>query len=198
MLLKKQTVWLLTMLSLVVVLSVYYITSPETSNEFAAGEESQTKEEAQNKAATTKTETETETKENAASDAKTDGSTVSTVDSDEVFDEMRLELQDQRSAKEEELTEVMGSPEATAEQKNEAQEKIEKLRDLADQEKMLETLIKADNYDDVLVRSVDGVVNVTVKTDKLSATAANDIIQLVRKNMNEPGAYVAVKFDPSK
>jgi len=27
--LKKQTVWLLTMLSLVVVLSVYYITSPE-------------------------------------------------------------------------------------------------------------------------------------------------------------------------
>ena len=29
MLLKKQTVWLLTMLSLVVVLSVYYITSPE-------------------------------------------------------------------------------------------------------------------------------------------------------------------------
>lgn len=194
MLLKKQTVWLLTMLSLVVVLSVYYITSPETSNEFAAGEESQTKEEAQNKAATTKTET----KENAASDAKTDGSTVSTVDSDEVFDEMRLELQDQRSAKEEELTEVMGSPEATAEQKNEAQEKIEKLRDLADQEKMLETLIKADNYDDVLVRSVDGVVNVTVKTDKLSATAANDIIQLVRKNMNEPGAYVAVKFDPSK
>ena len=29
MLLKKQTVWLLTMLSLVVVLSVYYLTSPE-------------------------------------------------------------------------------------------------------------------------------------------------------------------------
>ena len=28
MLLKKQTVWLLTMLSLVIVLSVYYITSP--------------------------------------------------------------------------------------------------------------------------------------------------------------------------
>jgi len=194
MLLKKQTVWLLTMLSLVVVLSVYYITSPETSNEFAAGEESKTKEEAQNEAATT----ETETKENAASDAKTEGSTVSTVDSDEMFDEMRLELQDQRSAKEEELTEVMASSEATAEEKNEAQDEIEKLRDLTDQEKMLETLIKADNYDDVLVRSEDGVVNVTVKADKLSATAANDIIQLVRKNMKEPGAYVAVKFDPSK
>ena len=33
MLLKKQTVWLLTMLSLVVVLSVYYVTSePKTSD----------------------------------------------------------------------------------------------------------------------------------------------------------------------
>lgn len=30
--LKKQTVWLLTMLSLVVVLSVYYIMSPESKN----------------------------------------------------------------------------------------------------------------------------------------------------------------------
>ena len=41
MLLKKQTVWLLTMLSLVVVLSVYYITSPEQQqNELAAVDES--------------------------------------------------------------------------------------------------------------------------------------------------------------
>ncbi|WP_322090787.1 hypothetical protein [Caldifermentibacillus hisashii] len=32
MMLKKQTVWLLTMLSLVVVLSVYYITAEPTNN----------------------------------------------------------------------------------------------------------------------------------------------------------------------
>lgn len=30
--LKKQTVWLLTMLSLVVVLSVYYVTTPDKMN----------------------------------------------------------------------------------------------------------------------------------------------------------------------
>ena len=36
MLLKKQTVWLLTMLSLVVVLSVYYVTSDPGENELAA------------------------------------------------------------------------------------------------------------------------------------------------------------------
>ena len=45
MLLKKQTVWLLTMLSLVVVLSVYYITSPEQQqNELALVDEKQEQE----------------------------------------------------------------------------------------------------------------------------------------------------------
>ena len=39
MLLKKQTVWLLTMLSLVVVLSVYYLTSPESTEETATTEQ---------------------------------------------------------------------------------------------------------------------------------------------------------------
>ncbi|MGP7816198.1 SpoIIIAH-like family protein [Niallia sp. 01092] len=193
MLLKKQTVWLLTMLSLVVVLSVYYITSPEQTNEFAAVEEGKTTENVKDNAKVTKTDN----KENAKAEAK-DGSTVSTVDSDEVFESMRLDLQDKRSADEEKLTDVMGSAESTAEEKSAAQDKIEKLRDLADKEKVLETMIKAENYDDVLVRSVDGVVNVTVKADKLSPEAANDIIQLVRKNLEQPGAYVAVKFDPSK
>ncbi len=44
MLLKKQTVWLLTMLSLVVVLSVYYITSPEQQTTNMANVEEKSKE----------------------------------------------------------------------------------------------------------------------------------------------------------
>ncbi|WP_445490516.1 SpoIIIAH-like family protein [Niallia sp. 03133] len=196
MLLKKQTVWLLTMLSLVVVLSVYYITSPEQKNEFAAVDNKQ-KKEAENTAENAK-ETKTANKENANTEVKEDGSTVSTIESDEEFEQMRLDLQDQRSMDEEKLTEVMGSADSSAEEKSEAQDEIEKLRKLADQEKVLETMIKAENYDDVLVRTIDGIVNVTVKADKLSPEAANDIIQLVRKNLEEPGAYVAVKFDPNK
>jgi len=45
MLLKKQTVWLLTMLSLVVVLSVYYVTSPEGTNDNVAFDQSEMNEE---------------------------------------------------------------------------------------------------------------------------------------------------------
>ncbi len=191
MLLKKQTVWLLTMLSLVVVLTVYYTTSPEQTNEFAATED----------AAKENTAKENTTKEEAATEnakgeqAAEDGSSVSTIASDEVFEEMRLQLDEQRSKEEEQLTETM-SEAKTAEEKSAAQDKIEELQKLSDNEKMMETLIKAENYDDVLVRAVDGKVNVTVKAGELSAEAANDIVQLVRENLNQPNAFVAVKIDP--
>ncbi len=190
MLLKKQTVWLLTMLSLVVVLTVYYTTSPEQTNEFAATEKAQTEDTAKENAAGT---------ENAEGTADTkatdDGSSVSTVASDEVFEEMRLQLDEQRSKEEEQLTETI-SEAKTAEEKSAAQDKIDEIRTLSDNEKMVETLIKAENYNDVLVRTVEGKVNVTVKAEELSAEAANDIVQLVRENLNQPNAFVAVTFDP--
>jgi stage III sporulation protein AH len=187
MLLKKQTVWLLTMLSLVVVLSVYYITSPESRlNEFAATEEDN------NKAKGNDAE---EAKE-AAKDSKGE-STVTTTDSEAVFEQMRLDLMEQRDKMKEELVTIQGSKDKTAEEKNEATEKINELQEMTDNEKIMESLIKAENYDDVLVQTADdGTVKVTVKAEELSADAANEIVQLVRKNMDAPNANVAVKIDP--
>lgn len=183
MLLKKQTVWLLTMLSLVVVLSVYYITSPESQlNEFAATEED-------NKAKSNDAE-------ETAKDSKGE-STVTTTDSEAVFEQMRLDLMEQRDKMKEELVTIQGSKDKTAEEKNEATEKINELQEMTDNEKIMESLIKAENYEDVLVQTADdGTVKVTVKAEELSADAANEIVQLVRKNMDAPNANVAVKIDP--
>ncbi|AYV70111.1 MULTISPECIES: SpoIIIAH-like family protein [Niallia] len=184
MLLKKQTVWLLTMLSLVVVLSVYYITSPESRlNEFAATEEDNNKAKSNDA-------------EEAAKDSKGE-STVTTTDSEAVFEQMRLDLMEQRDKMKEELVTIQGSKDKTAEEKNEATEKINELQEMTDNEKIMESLIKAENYDDVLVQTADdGTVKVTVKAEELSADAANEIVQLVRKNMDAPNANVAVKIDP--
>lgn len=103
MLLKKQTVWLLTMLSLVVVLSVYYITSPESRvNEFAATEDN-------NKGKSNDAE-------EAAKDSKGE-STVTTTDSEAVFEQMRLDLMEQRDKMKEELVTIQGSKDKTAEEK---------------------------------------------------------------------------------
>ena len=182
MLLKKQTVWLLTMLSLVVVLSVYYITSPESRlNEFATTEEYNAK---------------TNDAKETATDSKGE-STVTTTDSEAVFEQMRLDLMEQRDKMKEELVTVQGSKDKTAEEKNEATEKIKELQAITDNEKIMESLIKAENYEDVLVQtSDDGTVKVTVKAEELSAEAANEIVQLIRKNMDSPNANVAVKIDP--
>lgn len=182
MLLKKQTVWLLTMLSLVVVLSVYYITSPEQQGSNLAGVEDK--------------ET-TEDKETSGS--KTDGgdSVISSIASDEVFEALRMDLEDQRSKLKEELTEIMASTDLPAEKRSEAYDDIKHLEEVARKEKVLETLIRAMDYEDVLVRADGAKVLITIKAKEHSPAEANEIIQMVR---TELGSYqpVAVEFQPGK
>ncbi|NWQ39953.1 SpoIIIAH-like family protein [Bacillus sp. EB106-08-02-XG196] len=186
MLLKKQTVWLLTMLSLVVVLSVYYITSPEQkSNELAAVKQEEKADQKE-----TKTDTETEVK---------DGDTViSQVAGDEEFEALRLELQDERSELKEQLNTVVATTDLPADQRSEAVDQMKKLSEIAQKEEMLETLIKAMDYEDALVRADGSTVKIIVKSKKESSKSeANAIIQMVKKEIGETN-FVAVEFQPTK
>ncbi|MCM3692488.1 SpoIIIAH-like family protein [Neobacillus niacini] len=184
MLLKKQTVWLLTMLSLVVVLSVYYITSPEPkSNELAAVKQEE-------KAEQKETKTDTEAK---------DGETIiSQVAGDEEFEALRLELQDARSEQKEQLNTVVATTDLPADQRSEAVDQMQKLSEIAKKEEMLETLIKAMDYEDALVRADGTTVKIIVKSKKESSKSeANAIIQMVKKEIGETN-FVAVEFQPTK
>lgn len=95
MLLKKQTVWLLTMLSLVVVLSVYYITSPEQKSNNLTAVQQKAKDQNLGK-------TSTQTKAKAET-------VVSSIAGDSAFEELRMNLEDLRSKKQEELTNELAS-----------------------------------------------------------------------------------------
>lgn len=184
MLLKKQTVWLLTMLSLVVVLSVYYITSPEQkSNDLAAVKQEEKVDKNQAK-------TETETK---------DGDTiVSQIAGDEEFEELRMEQEELRSKLEEELSTVVATTDLPADKKSEAMDQMKKLSETANKEAMLESLIKAKGYEDALVRADGTQVRITVKSSKKATRSeANSIIKMVKKEIGETN-YVAVEFAPSK
>ena len=184
MLLKKQTVWLLTMLSLVVVLSVYYITSPEqNSNELAA-----VKQEEKTDQKETKTDTETK-----------DGETIiSQVAGDEEFEKLRLQLQDERSEIKEQLTDVVATTDLPANERSEAIDQMKKLNEIAQKEQTLETLIKARDYEDVLVRADGPTVRIIVKSKKESSKSeANAIIKMVKKEIGETN-FVAVEFQPTK
>ena len=188
MLLKKQTVWLLTMLSLVVVLSVYYITSPEQKgNDMAAVEQT-----AKNQTATKNTSASNKT------DAKKDNTVVTTVAGDSAFEELRMQLEDERSKQKADLEAELASTNLPADKRSQAYDQMQKLSETAQKEEVLETLIKTMGYDDALVRADGEKVNITVKSKKKhSPSAANDIIQLVKKEIGETN-YVAVEFQPSK
>ncbi|WNB93585.1 SpoIIIAH-like family protein [Bacillus sp. NEB1478] len=170
MLLKKQTVWLLTMLSLIIVLSVYYITSPGSSDDLAyleAGKKS-------------------------GKDA-----TVSGVANDDMFTALRLERDELRDEMESDYVSVAGSEDASAEVAAEAWEKLSELQSLSMKEQTVETLIKAKGFKDALVNSMDHEVKVIVKADKLSKKDVVQIMNLANEHLGT-SKTVAVEFQAAK
>lgn len=197
--LKKQTVWLLTMLSLVVVLSVYYVTTPEQSNNAVTTSVDGNKNEKQ-ETEKSKTKDETGKETNQTESTKKEEKQTVQFKGDDSFTALRLKVEDQRSEVREQLQEVMTSAKATAEQKHQAKTEFDTLNELDTKERLLETLIKAKgNYGDALVR-VDGKnINITVKAEKQSSKDANKILRLVESEMGETsGKKVAVQFQPTK
>ncbi|EEK77068.1 SpoIIIAH-like family protein [Bacillus cereus] len=215
--LKKQTVWLLTMLSLVVVLSVYYVTTPDKMNTASPttgekiGQEKQgtdkavtnetpskeTTKESSNKENTSK-ETpnkETDKKESAKKETSKKEANVSVQSSDENFTALRMQMDDQRSEQKARLQEVMNSSKSSATEKSKAKDNFDAITTMETKQELLETVIKSQGgYKDALVRADGTDIRVTVKAAKHSQKEANKIIQLVR---SEGGSKdVGVKFDP--
>ncbi|WP_261129395.1 SpoIIIAH-like family protein [Bacillus sp. Marseille-Q3570] len=176
MLLKKQTVWLLTMLSLIIVLSVYYITTPEQSpTDFAAQDE-----------------------DKKGSAEETNGKSVVTeVDSDEMFTELRMKIQDKRSELQAKYNEVLASTSVSAEVQSQALSQLEELQELGMKEDTLETLIKSMGYEDVLVNTMDSEVQIIVRADEeLSKSEANAIMRKAQEQLGDK--HVAVQFQVAK
>ncbi|MGH1158096.1 SpoIIIAH-like family protein [Bacillus mycoides] len=215
--LKKQTVWLLTMLSLVVVLSVYYVTTPDKMNTAAPatgekmGQEKQgvdkavtkeTTKETTNKETTKEntsketTNKETDKKENDKKETSKKEASVTVQSSDENFTALRMQMEDQRSVEKEKLQNVMKSSKSSAEEKSKAKDNLDSITTMETKQQLLETVIKSQGgYKDALVRADGTDIKVTVKSAKHSQKEANKIIQLVR---SEGGSKdVGVKFDPS-
>ncbi|AND09508.1 SpoIIIAH-like family protein [Bacillus thuringiensis] len=210
--LKKQTVWLLTMLSLVVVLSVYYVTTPDKMNTAspATGEKIGQEKQGTDKAVTNEapketpkkentsketTNKETDKKENTKKETSKKEGNVSVQSSDENFTALRMQMEDQRSETKAKLQEVMNSSKSSATEKSKAKDNFDAITTMETKQELLETVIKSQGgYPDALVRADGTDIRVTVKAAKHSQKEANKIIQLVR---SEGGSKdVGVKFDP--
>jgi len=214
--LKKQTVWLLTMLSLVVVLSVYYVTTPDKMNTAspATGEKIGQEKQGTDKAVTNEapketpkkettsketsnkeTNKETDKKESATKETSKKDANVTVQSSDENFTALRMQMEDQRSEQKAKLQEVMNSAKSSATEKSKAKDNFDAITTMETKQELLETVIKSQGgYKDALVRADGTDIRVTVKAAKHSQKEANKIIQLVR---SEGGSKdVGVKFDP--
>ncbi|PFL72166.1 SpoIIIAH-like family protein [Bacillus anthracis] len=214
--LKKQTVWLLTMLSLVVVLSVYYVTTPDKMNTAspATGEKIGQEKQGTDKAVTNEapketpkkettsketsnkeTNKETDKKESTTKETSKKDANVTVQSSDENFTALRMQMEDQRSEQKAKLQEVMNSAKSSATEKSKAKDNFDAITTMETKQELLETVIKSQGgYKDALVRADGTDIRVTVKAAKHSQKEANKIIQLVR---SEGGSKdVGVKFDP--
>ena len=180
---KKQTVWLLTMLSLLIVLSVYYMTSPD-NGEMAFIQEDEWAE-----------ITDDATGEEGV-ETTGDGTVISQISTDELFSAIRLDIKNQRDQMQEQLSEIVASSDFTTEEKNEALEKMETIKSNQSKESIIQnTILASAAYDDVLVRAEDDVVHVTVKAAELSKEETNQIIQMVSDEFGQK--RVQVQFQPA-
>src|SRR5690625_4647764 len=169
--LKKQTVWLLTMLSLMIVLSVYYMMSDKEDLAYVdTGQEEMEQ---------------TVNQDQTDADVEVEG--MSPVQSNELFTTIRMELEDERNLKIDRLKDIVASKSATATEINEAIDEIDEIEKTSTKESILqETILSVNNnYEDVLVRAEDNKVHVHVITDNLPREEAVKIMQMVKDELGE-------------
>lgn len=171
--LKKQTVWLLTMLSLMIVLSVYYLISDKEDLAYMETEGLPTEEDA-----VTGEEVEVD---------DVDVNQVEEISQNELFAMIRMEMEDERNMQKDRLKDIVASSNATTSEINEAMDEMNTIESTSTKENILqETILATDEgYHDVLVRAEEDKVHVHVMTDKLEKKAALSIMQTVKDELGE-------------
>lgn len=173
----KQTVWILTMLTVMVVLSAYYLVSdPFITNNTANIEDSS----------------------NVTADIITDEIfNIELVDeigtnSSDLLIGLKMERSNSRSKQFEQLTGMMQndlSEEAIAG----IHDKIEQLQSVEEAEFVLEKLIVADGYKDAVVLTNENSVDIIIQTEALTNVEAVKIIKMVSERLNIPAVNVHIK-----
>ncbi|KGX88842.1 stage III sporulation protein AH [Pontibacillus litoralis JSM 072002] len=191
--LKKQTVWLLTMLSLMIVLSVYYMTSPSQDQVALLYDQEEQKE-----GEGTQEEKATSEEDVVETQGEQTEEMTSSMSSDEYFVAMRMQIDDNRSKQLEELEQIVSSGDVSASEVNEAVAQKRQLEERSMKEDVVEQTIQAKaEYPDVLVRSKEDKVFVTVKANELSREDSVQIMEMVYDEFGTDNvSNVEVEFQP--
>lgn len=173
----KRTVWFLTLLSLVAVISIYYLKkeTPMTLDGMAIFGD---------KDAVTVSTT-----------GDAEGETKTVYADSMAFEELRMEVRNERSSLQDQLLSKVQSPDTTAEEKSAAYDEMAELTKLTSAETSMETKLKALGYPEAFVRKDNGKVTVSVIAEDggHSTKMAAEITQYVLTSW-EDARNVQVEF----
>lgn len=169
----KQNMWFLTLFSLILVLSIYYITMP---NELLLANNSSQ-------------EIENTIKEESDEDNEVK---VTIEESDEIV-ALRASHEDERREEISKLEVVMTLEESTIDEKNEAYEQIQYLTSLEGTEEKIEKEIKETYSVDNFVSIDSSSVSVVIAKSEHDINLANKIMNTVQDNFDNK-MYITVKF----
>ena len=161
----KEHLWFLTLFSLILVLSIYYITMPSDlllSNQVFENEN------------------------------KTEVVNLDIEESD-ILTSLRLDLEEKREDKKKELQTILISSESTIEDKNNAYEKISFINNIYGEEEKLEKEVKKCCDVDSFIEVNDNEINVVGISNNHSKKLANDIMRAIQSNYDEQ-VIVTVNF----
>ena len=165
----KKSLWFLTLFSLILVLSVYYVTMP--SELLISNGTSEV---------TTKT-----TDENT--------NEVVEITESEVITSLRVEADEEVSKQLDELKDILTNSESTVDEKNNAFEKMKLLNITKGEEENLEAKILEEFSLKAFVKIEGDQIRVVVSADKLDAKTANNIMRSIQSNYDKK-MYISVKY----
>lgn len=164
----KQGLWFLTLFSLILVLSIYYITMPNEifENENIVAEEKETKED--------------KTKEVNSENTS-------------YIETLKVELDSERSKILDTLQSVINDSGKSSEDKNNAYEQMKEINNIKAAEEKIEKQIKDEYSLNAFVKQEDTSVEIVIDSDKHDVNLANKIMKTVQTNFSNP-MNISVKF----
>lgn len=176
----KQTVWLVTMLSFMVVISGWYLVAGSDSNRLANAPK-----EVADLGIALK-----EVPPDMAVQGKADESMKGNRN---YFVGYQLQRGTLRDKMKEEYYKIISNPEASKAAIKEATRKVDELVKVDKKELVLEEMIRGNGYKDVVVISGTDYVDVVVQSDAVSNKQAVDLISLVRQQLNVDPTSISIR-----
>ena len=167
----KKNLWFLTLFSLILVLSVYYITMPSElllNNGYLNSNV-------------------------VSTNADLEDDIKVSIEETELLVALRVEAEEQTLNEIEELKAILTSLDSTIEEKNNAFEQMKSINMTKSEEEKLEKIIKETYNLQAFVKKDGDQIRVVVASDNHDTTLANNIMRTIQENYKDK-MYISVKF----